>query len=157
MRPLLALLVLWSASVAAQSDDDPSPYSEAALVADADAVGAGATLDLALRLDLDEGWHSYWINPGDSGLPVEVEWTLPEGVTARYVLGAAALGGIGFTVSLFVTELAFGEGLIGTEARLGVLIASVVAGLVGTAIVVPGDVGVDHSMDGNTPEPFPVH
>ena len=83
MRTLPLLLgLLVAASVSAQADDDPSPYSEAALVADADAVEAGTTLDVALRLDLDEGWHSYWINPGDSGLPVEVAWTLPQGVTA---------------------------------------------------------------------------
>ena len=52
----------------------------------------------------------------------------PVGVTPRYVIGAGALGGIGFTVSLFVTELAFGEEVVGTDARLGVLIASFVGG-----------------------------
>jgi NhaA family Na+:H+ antiporter len=66
---------------------------------------------------------------------------LPESVTKRYVLGAGALGGIGFTVSLFVTELAFGEGVHADEAKLGVLIASLVAALIGTAICLPGRVG----------------
>jgi NhaA family Na+:H+ antiporter len=72
---------------------------------------------------------------------------LPEGVTARYVLGAGALGGIGFTVSLFVTELAFGEATVGTDARLGVLIGSLVAGVIGSLIMLPGKLTVDHSMD----------
>jgi Na+:H+ antiporter, NhaA family len=77
---------------------------------------------------------------------------LPVGVTPRYVLGAGALGGIGFTVSLFVTELAFGEAAVGTNARLGVLIASLLAATIGTAILLPGRVGVDRSMDANLPE-----
>jgi NhaA family Na+:H+ antiporter len=71
---------------------------------------------------------------------------LPAGVTTRYVIGAGALGGIGFTVSLFVTELAFGDELVGTDARLGVLLGSLVAALVGTAIMVPGQVVPDLSM-----------
>jgi NhaA family Na+:H+ antiporter len=74
---------------------------------------------------------------------------LPEGVTTRYVIGAAALGGIGFTVSLFVTELAFGEEVIGTDARLGVIIGSLIATAVGVAICVPGRVYNDRSMDGS--------
>jgi NhaA family Na+:H+ antiporter len=78
---------------------------------------------------------------------------LPVGVTPRYVLGAGALGGIGFTVSLFVTELAFGEQIVGTDARLGVLIASLAAALIGTAIMVPGRVIDDRSMDELRPEP----
>lgn len=65
---------------------------------------------------------------------------LPRGVTTRYVIGAGALGGVGFTVSLFVTELAFGESILGEDARLGVLVASIVAGLIGTALMVPGHV-----------------
>jgi NhaA family Na+:H+ antiporter len=65
---------------------------------------------------------------------------LPEGVTTRYVIGAGALGGIGFTVSLFVTELAFGESQAGTDARLGVVAASLAAALIGTAICLPGTV-----------------
>ncbi len=63
---------------------------------------------------------------------------LPAGVTPRYVIGAASLAGIGFTVSLFVTDLAFGEGELGTDARLGVLTASLVAALAGVAICLPG-------------------
>jgi Na+:H+ antiporter, NhaA family len=64
---------------------------------------------------------------------------LPEGVTMRYVVGAGALGGIGFTVSLFVTELAFGNEQVGTDARLGVLIGSLIAAVVGTLILLPGE------------------
>ena len=74
---------------------------------------------------------------------------LPEGVTTRYVIGAGTLGGVGFTVSLFVTELAFGEEVIGTDARLGVLIGSLVAALIGSAIIIPGSLENDRSMDGN--------
>ncbi len=72
---------------------------------------------------------------------------LPDGVSTRYVIGAGALGGIGFTVSLFVTELAFGEEVVGTDARLGVLAGSLLAAIVGSLIMVPGHVRDDHSMD----------
>jgi NhaA family Na+:H+ antiporter len=65
---------------------------------------------------------------------------LPAGVTTRYVIGASALGGIGFTVSLFVTELALGESPLGTDARLGVVVASLLAAGIGTAICLPGTV-----------------
>lgn len=79
--------------------------------------------------------------------------SLPVGVTPRHVMGAGALGGTGFTVSLFVTELAFGESGAGTDARLGVLIASVLAVAIGTAVLIPGRVLDDRSTDGNLPEP----
>jgi NhaA family Na+:H+ antiporter len=81
---------------------------------------------------------------------------LPPGVTVRYVIGAGALGGVGFTVSLFVTELAFGEELAGTDARLGVLMGSLAAALIGSAILIPGHVRPDHSMEtaeATSPEP----
>lgn len=66
---------------------------------------------------------------------------LPSGMTWRYVIGAGMLGGIGFTVSLFVTELAFGDSTLAEDARLAVLFASLVAGVIGCAIVLPGRVG----------------
>lgn len=35
----------------------------------------------AIRFEIDKDWHLYWINPGDSGLPIEVVWNLPAGIT----------------------------------------------------------------------------
>jgi Na+:H+ antiporter, NhaA family len=57
---------------------------------------------------------------------------LPSGVSWRMLHGAAWLGGIGFTMSLFIAGLAFGdrEQLL-TSAKLGILLASVLAGIVG--------------------------
>jgi NhaA family Na+:H+ antiporter len=60
---------------------------------------------------------------------------LPDGVTWRHVYGVAWLGGIGFTVSLFVAGLAFAEGPTLSLAKLGILGASVVAGLGGYLIL----------------------
>jgi thiol:disulfide interchange protein DsbD len=45
-------------------------------------IGAGQPLQLGLQLEHKDGWHTYWKNPGDSGLPVTLAWTLPAGVTA---------------------------------------------------------------------------
>lgn len=60
---------------------------------------------------------------------------LPEGVTWRQVYGVAWLGGIGFTMSLFITGLAFGEGTLATQAKVGVLVASAVAGAAGWLVL----------------------
>ena len=57
--------------------------------------------------------------------------TLPRGMTMRHVLGAAALAGIGFTVSLFVADLAFEDEVLRDEAKVGVLAASVLAAALG--------------------------
>ncbi|MCC7052111.1 MAG: thioredoxin family protein [Gemmatimonadaceae bacterium] len=61
---------------------DPSPHSDVVLVAESATVVPGQRLTVAVRLTLDPGWHTYWINPGDAGLPLTVQWTLPPGVTA---------------------------------------------------------------------------
>jgi thiol:disulfide interchange protein len=46
----------------------------------------GDTLWTALRLDHAERWHTYWVNPGDAGIPTTVTWTLPEGVSAGNIV-----------------------------------------------------------------------
>lgn len=56
---------------------------------------------------------------------------MPVGASWRQLWGVGMLGGIGFTVALFVTELAFGAGTIGDHAKVGILAASTVAGIAG--------------------------
>jgi NhaA family Na+:H+ antiporter len=63
---------------------------------------------------------------------------LPEGTSWRQLYGVGWLAGIGFTMSLFVADLAFGsEGqeLLLTEAKLGILLASLIAGGVGWIVL----------------------
>jgi NhaA family Na+:H+ antiporter len=56
---------------------------------------------------------------------------LPEGVTWRQIYGAGWLAGVGFTMSLFVTGLAFSDPDLVSEAKMGILAASLVSGIVG--------------------------
>ena len=60
---------------------------------------------------------------------------LPEAVTWRHMFGAAFLGGIGFTMSLFITDLAFGSGAFIIQAKVGILLGSLVAGVIGWLIL----------------------
>jgi Na+/H+ antiporter NhaA len=59
---------------------------------------------------------------------------LPDGITLRHVAGVATLGGIGFTVSLFITDLAF-RGASFSDAKIGVLAASTLAAIVGMTVL----------------------
>lgn len=66
---------------------------------------------------------------GAAWLAVRLGWaSLPEGADWVRVIGVAALGGIGFTMSLFIAALAFGEGALLDAAKLGVLAGSLIAG-----------------------------
>jgi NhaA family Na+:H+ antiporter len=60
---------------------------------------------------------------------------LPSDLRWHHVYGAAWLGGIGFTMSLFIANLAFTESALLASAKLGILGASLVAGGVGWAIL----------------------
>jgi NhaA family Na+:H+ antiporter len=61
--------------------------------------------------------------------------SLPEGMSIRQVLGVATLGGIGFTVSLFIAELAFEGTALLAEAKIGILAGSVASSLAGAALL----------------------
>jgi Na+:H+ antiporter, NhaA family len=60
---------------------------------------------------------------------------LPDGVRWSHLLGVAALAGIGFTVSLFITSLAFQTPAVQDAAKVGILAASLLAGLVGALLL----------------------
>ena len=60
---------------------------------------------------------------------------MPEGVGWGQLWGASALGGVGFTMSIFVSELAFGDASLISEAKIGILIASLIAGVAGYIIL----------------------
>ncbi|HEY3669523.1 MAG TPA: Na+/H+ antiporter NhaA [Acidimicrobiia bacterium] len=59
---------------------------------------------------------------------------LPRGVHLRHIAGVALLGGMGFTVSLFITDLAF-RGEVIDDAKIGVLAATVIAAVLGTIVL----------------------
>ena len=66
------------------------------------------------------------VSLGICRLPLDLAW--------RHVLGAGLLGGIGFTMSIFITNLAYtgNDGVI-TSSKMAILVASLVAGLAGFA------------------------
>ena len=60
-----------------------TPQVRAELVVDApDGIDVGRPLQLGLKIDHAPGWHTYWLNPGDSGLPTRLTFTLPAGMAA---------------------------------------------------------------------------
>jgi thiol:disulfide interchange protein DsbD len=49
----------------------------------------GSVFHLALRQTIKPGWHTYWRNPGDSGEPTQIRWTLPPGWSAGEIIWPA--------------------------------------------------------------------
>src|SRR6185436_1732327 len=76
MRRLLLILMLVLLPALAEARG-----IEPQLVAEGPAP-AGGEVDLAIRMIPAPGWHGYWLNPGDAGLPMDVKWELPKGFAA---------------------------------------------------------------------------
>jgi len=54
----------------------------AELISDVTTIEPGHTFWVGLQMTMDEGWHTYWRNSGDSGLPTHIQWYLPKGFGA---------------------------------------------------------------------------
>ena len=74
LRCLMLLLALLLAPTFVQARG-----VEPQLVAEGPAPPAGS-VNLAIVMHPAPGWHGYWVNPGDAGLPMQIEWKLPKGV-----------------------------------------------------------------------------
>jgi NhaA family Na+:H+ antiporter len=83
---------------------------------------------------------------------------LPTGARWGHVIGVAAVAGIGFTVSLFITSLAFDEADLQSDAKIGTLSASVIAALIGWLVfstVGRRDDAIRNNRDERAPEAVP--
>ena len=68
------------------SDSAATEQVAARLVASVDTVHPGSEIYLGVNQRIIPHWHTYWSNPGDSGLPTTIEWSLPAGATAGDIL-----------------------------------------------------------------------
>ncbi len=73
----LVLVLVGGASAAAAPE-----HAAASFMADTSAVRPGQPFRVGVLLKIEPGWHVYWLNPGDAGLPTTVTLHLPEGFTA---------------------------------------------------------------------------
>jgi thiol:disulfide interchange protein DsbD len=85
MRALLSLLltlVMSSGALALSGNTVSTDNVKARLVSEASSIAPGEKVWVALELDIRDGWHTYWRNPGDSGEPTKLTWQLPPGFSA---------------------------------------------------------------------------
>jgi thiol:disulfide interchange protein DsbD len=121
LRSLQFLVVLMLGAVVGTGSAGvvKTAHVEAELVSERTAAVPGQPLTVALRLKMADGWHTYWRNPGDSGLPTTLAWTLPPGVVAGpiqwpapHALPAGPLVNYGYEGEVFLlTELTVPAGL----------------------------------------------
>ena len=120
-----------------------SGHAEADLLVNTAGYKPGTPLTLAIQLKVEEGWHSYWVNPGVGDMPLKVTWTLPEGwqagelrqpVPKRFMTGE--LPGFGYEgTALFlanVTPPASAQGEVELKAKVSWLTCN-------DSACVPGD------------------
>ncbi|RTZ68835.1 MAG: hypothetical protein DSZ35_03795, partial [Verrucomicrobia bacterium] len=88
-RLCFILLLSFVGKLSAQFDDPfgsqaggAKPATTVQLLLSHNEAKPGSTVTAGLELTMDDGWHTYWINPGAAGTATDVEWTLPKGVTA---------------------------------------------------------------------------
>jgi DsbC/DsbD-like thiol-disulfide interchange protein len=81
-RRLSGSLVVFLLVAAGSGAAAPSRHVQAQLVSEVDSIRPGEPFWVGLRLRMAPEWHTYWRNPGDSGLATRLRWTLPGGFQA---------------------------------------------------------------------------
>ena len=81
---LLSILVfLGGCAAQAQGLAVRNSHVQAQLVSQVQSIQPGTDFWVAVVMTMDPDWHIYWKNPGDSGLPLEIRWDLPDGFQAE--------------------------------------------------------------------------
>ena len=129
MKRLLALLLVLLAAAPAFAQSPAQAQAvvqtenvRAELLADASAIKPGEPFWVGLRQTIRPKWHTYWKNPGDSGLPTEIAWTLPSGFSAGDILSLGTVSGVaGFSDDPASLYLKPGDVVEAEIERIGVL------------------------------------
>lgn len=83
MRALIRIAgILWLALAAAGHVHGQAARTQVRLVLSHDTALPGGEVMAGVHMRMPPGWHTYWRNSGDSGLPVKISWTLPPGIEA---------------------------------------------------------------------------
>lgn len=75
------VLVTVLMGMACASAQTPAPDVKVSVLSDHAEVASGESFVIGVLLELPDGWHVYWKNPGDAGLATSVAWRLPDGFT----------------------------------------------------------------------------
>lgn len=150
---LLAALVLAAGlSSASAAETAATPRVTIEVVSETAALPAeGGTVWLAVRQQIIPHWHTYWLNPGDSGEPTDIAWTLPEGFAAGEIVWPVPeripygpLVNFGFSdEAIFLVPLTVPAGLTPGE---DVTLNAHVFWLVCADVCIPEDVAVDLTL-----------
>ncbi|MFK8017620.1 MAG: protein-disulfide reductase DsbD family protein [Gammaproteobacteria bacterium] len=81
VSPLWTLLLVLCAPCLGGASTATTPNVRASLLLEHATLWPGASTHALLKLDIRDGWHTYWANPGDSGEATRIDWVLPDGVT----------------------------------------------------------------------------
>jgi DsbC/DsbD-like thiol-disulfide interchange protein len=76
---LLTVALIITCALGAGAQSFTTSHAKIALLTESNALNPGQTASIGLFFDLDQGWHIYWINPGDSGEAPRIQWSLPKG------------------------------------------------------------------------------
>ena len=147
---LVAALIMVSPA-RADGPPDPKDLVKAELVAEAASVVPETTLWVDLHLRIKPGWHIYWRNPGNSGLPTTIDWNLPSGFSAgsvswplpeRFVQGGIGNYGYAGSADLLV-PIAAPKGLV---AGATAVLAAETSWLACADICIPGGAKLSLSL-----------
>jgi thiol:disulfide interchange protein len=85
---IIAIVTAFAAGSAARAvgPPDPNELVQVRLVAETASIAPAATLWVDAHFTIKPGWHIYWRNPGDSGLPTAIQWDLPRGFSPGNIL-----------------------------------------------------------------------
>ena len=108
---------------AAESVWVSSGMAKARIITPASGIVSGEALDVGVELELPEGWHTYWRNPGDSGVPVSLTWSgqgLKSSSKIRWPIPDripyGPLVNLGYKESVLLTQRLAFENLVGVDA-----------------------------------------
>jgi thiol:disulfide interchange protein len=82
----LAVTSVLATIAVAQVSTAGARHVTASLIGETRTVASGRPLHLAVRQQIQPGWHTYWSNPGESGLPTTIDWSLPQDFKAGPIL-----------------------------------------------------------------------
>jgi len=74
-------ILLASAALVSITAAAPAIHASAKWVPESDTIAVGKPIRSVIVMTVDEGWHTYWTNPGEGGLPLSIKAELPEGWT----------------------------------------------------------------------------